>query len=156
MCAVVSWFLSCQPAWSSVITENLNMLSWLPAGLTLGDLICDLWLKRMDQELMCLWTQWHEQISPPPERDYPQCNTHPREKPCGGRMNYMPLRVSLGTQALFAQLMITVMWHQLDAQRGIGNGLDLPAKMRIHPCRWYFFYCLFTSGKRLLWKYDIS
>lgn len=66
LCAVVSWFSSCQPPWLLVITENLNMLSWLPAGLTLGDLICDLWLKWMDQELMCLWTQWHGQISPPP------------------------------------------------------------------------------------------
>lgn len=139
MCTVVPWFLSCQPAWLAVITENLNMLSWLPAGLMLGDLICDLWLKRMDQELMCLRTQWHGQISTPPEPDYPQCNTPRRQKPCGGCMNYMPPRASLGTRALFVQLMITVMWHQLR-----GNGPDLPAKLPAHPCRWCLLYGLIT------------
>lgn len=84
LCAVVSWFSSCQPAWSLVITENLNMLSWLPTGLTLGDLICDLWLKRMDQELMCLRTQWHGQISPRarlPTMQYPSTGEAMRRKP---------------------------------------------------------------------------
>lgn len=152
MCTVVSWFLSCQPEWLSIITENLNMLSWLPAGLTLGDLICDLWLKWIDQELMCRRAQWHGQISPPPERDYPQCNTRRREKPCGGHVNYMPPRASLGMRAPFARLMITVMWHQLYVQKRIKIGPDSLTKMCAHPCRWRLFYCLITSGKRLLWK----
>lgn len=87
-----------------------------------------------------------------PKPDYPQCNTRQREKPCGGHLNYMPPRMSLGMQALFTQLMITVMWHQLYTQRGIWNCLDSPVKLHTHPGLWCLFYCLITLWKRLLSK----
>lgn len=87
-------------------------------------------------------------FSTSPKRDYPQCNTRRREKPCGGTLNYMPPRALLGTRVLFAQLMITVMWHQLYVRGGIGNDRDSPAKLHAHPCHWCLLFCLITSGKR--------
>lgn len=123
--------LSCQPAWYSIITKNLNMLSWLPVGLSVRDMMCDLWLKWMEQELMLLQAQWHGQISAPCSHITHNAMPADSAKPCRGHMNYVPSQMSVGIQMLYTQLMITVMWHQLYIWREIWNGLDLPLRQCI-------------------------
>lgn len=132
------------------------MLSWLPAGLPPPDLMCDLWLKWMDQELMRLQARWHGQIS------LPCSHTTHNAMPIDRRSQAEDIWITClpGCQweykCFFTQLMITVVWHQFYIWGEIWNGLNLleqgvqPGLWRCHVTVPFWIRLLWNIQKEML------